>query len=253
MMDALEKDLQALRLKGMADNLRFRVEQAATHKIGRMDFLATLVEDELARRGRKDYQKRFAASDLKGHKTLETYDFLLQPAIGKEMIDRLATCEFIKNKDKLLLMGVSGVGKSHLCNGIGIRALEKGYTVYRYNSHDLVDSIFVHKKAGTYKIFLKKILGADLVILDEFAIRQYPEGGTDELFAILEKLDERVSIALTTNRDFRDWQAFFPDSTIASAFTDRMINNAIMIKVEKGISERQKNFERKNKPDGFTN
>ncbi len=44
----------------------------------------------------------------------------------------------------------------------------------------------------------------------------------------MEKLDESVSIAITTNRDFRDWQSFFADQTIASAFTDRIINNAVL-------------------------
>jgi DNA replication protein DnaC len=216
-----------------------------------IEFLACLVEDELARRNKRSYLKRLQVSGLKSHKTLENYDFSLQPAINKYLVDKLATCAFIEATDKIICMGVSGIGKSHIINGIGIRALEKGYTVYRYNSHDLVEDIFTYRKNNSYQAFLKKLLKADFFILDEFAIRRYPEGGTDELFALMEKLDEHVSIALTTNRDFRDWQIFFADNTIASAFTDRMINNATMIKVETGMSQRQKNFEIKNKPDAY--
>lgn len=248
MVDAIKKDLQSLRLKAMADNLQFRMDQAFNQSLSCVDFLSCLIEDELARRNKTNYQKRLLASELKAHKTLENYDFSLQPTVNKELINRLATCDFIDAKDKIIFMGISGIGKSHVINGIGIRALEKGYTVYRYNSHDLVETIFAHKKENTYKRFLKKLLKANFFVLDEFAIRSYPEGGTDELFALLEKLDETVSIAITTNRDFKDWQSFFADNTIASAFSDRIVNNAMMIKCEKGMSQRQNNFQNKNRP-----
>ncbi len=107
--------------------------------------------------------KRLLASELKAHKTLDNYEFHLQPAINKDLIDRLATCEFIAAKDKIIFMGISGSGKSHVLNGLGIKALEKGYTVYRYNSHELVDNIFVHKKENTYKAFIKKLTNADFL------------------------------------------------------------------------------------------
>ncbi len=155
-----------------------------------IEYIAGLVEDELARRSKKSYLKRLLASELKAHKTLENYDFSLQPTINKELIDRLSTCDFINAKDNIIFMGISGIGKSHIINGIGIRALEKGHVVYRYNSHELVDAIFAHRRENTYKSFLKKLVSADFFILDEFVIRKYPDGGTDELFALIEKLDE---------------------------------------------------------------
>jgi DNA replication protein DnaC len=248
MVDSIKKSLQSIRLRGMSDNLQFRLDQASNQNMSCIDFLSCLIEDELARRNRKSYEKRLLASSLQAHKTLENYDFSLQPTINKELIDRLATCDFIESKDKIIFMGISGIGKSHILNGIAIRALEKGYTVYQYNSHDLVDAIFEHKKENTYKQFLKKVLAADFFLLDEFVIRPYPEGGIDEIFALVEKLDETMSIGITSNRDFRDWQSYFSDNTIASAFTDRVINNAVLIKVEQGMSQRQKNFENKNRP-----
>jgi DNA replication protein DnaC len=204
------------------------------------------VEDEQIRRTRKSYEKRLKGSGLKPDKTLDNYIFSQQPEINRDLIYNLASCEFILRKEKIVAQGKPGLGKSHILNGIGICALEKGYTVYRYNVNDLVESLLEAKEKRTYNQFVKKILKAHFVILDEFAIRAFPPGGIDELFALLDKLDEAVSLAVITNRQFEEWAPFFADNTMASAFTDRMINNAYLIKVKDGVSQRQINFANKN-------
>lgn len=130
-----------------------------------------------------------------------------------------------------------------MVNGLGLKAIEKGYAVLRYNANDLAEQLLMAKKDKTYKDFLAKILKADLVIWDEFAIRPFPEGGLEELFALLEKLDETSALAFTSNRDFVDWRPFFADNTIASAFTDRAVNKSTIIKIV-GASYRIRNFDR---------
>ncbi len=245
-MEEIKKDLVSLRLKGVADNLEFRISQAEASGSSFIDFIRGVIEDEKVRRERKRYEKRLLASDLKPLKTLENYDFALQPTINRDLVMQLAKCDFIKKRDKIIAMGVSGIGKSHIINGIGLFAIEKGFIVLRYCSNELADKLLLARKEKTYNELISKITKADFVILDEFSMRPCCEGGMDELFALMEKLDESVSVAITSNRDFKDWNTYFSDNTIASAFTDRAINNAILIKVEAGTSERQKNFERKN-------
>ncbi len=87
------------------------------------------------------------------------------------------------------------------------------------------------KKDGGFQEIFSRILKADFVIWDEFAIRPFPNGGLEELFGLLQKLDENVAMAFTSNRDFSDWQPFFADHTIASAFIDRAVFKATIIKI----------------------
>lgn len=243
-MEQLRESLLSLRLKGFAHNLDNRIREALAAGLSYQEFLQLLVEDEKVRRQGNAFQLRLKASGLKPAKTLDNYKFHLQPSVDQKQISQIATCEFIKAKEKIILVGQSGVGKSHLVNGIGLKAIEKGYTVLRFNANDLASQLLQAQKDQSYHEFVARILKADFVIWDEFAIRPFPPGGLEELFALLEKIDESSALALTSNRDFVDWKPFFADNTIASAFTDRVVNKASIIKIV-GTSYRIRHFQEK--------
>ncbi len=242
-MEELKQCLLSLRLKGFAENLEQRVKEAINGGISYTEFLQMLAEDEKARRTTNAFQLRLRSSGLQPGKTLGNYKFSLQPSIDQKQINQFATCEFIKTKEKIILIGQSGVGKTHLANALGLKVIEKGYSVLRFNANDLAEQLLMAKREGGYQEMASKILKADFVIWDEFAIRPFPYGGLEELFALLQKLDETTAVAFTSNRDFSDWQPFFADNTIASAFIDRAVNKATIIKIV-GNSFRLRNSER---------
>jgi DNA replication protein DnaC len=230
-MEALKDRLRALRLKGFASNLENRIQQALAAHLSYEDFLALLTEDQEALKFTHAYQTRLRKSNLDARKTLDNYLYAKQPSVNPKQIAQLATCEFIKSKSKLVIIGISGVGKSHLCGGIGLRAIEKGYKVLQHNSNDLVDLLLQAQKKGTYNILVKDLCAVDLMILDEMCLIEYPPGGSILLLRLLEKLDEHTSVAFTSNRDLSDWVPFFPDEVVASAFVDRTVHQATIIKI----------------------
>jgi DNA replication protein DnaC len=249
MIETVKKALSALKLKGFADNLVFRNEQALKGNMSHIEFLHCLIEDEKIRRDSKAYLIRLKASGVNPSKTLDNFDFAFQPSIDKQQMLELARCEFIRKKGKLLFVGISGSGKSHCVAAIGLKAIEKGFHVLRFKSNKLVDELLKTKRAGTQDSFIKRIMKADFVIMDEFALRPYPEGGTAELQGLLDDLDEHAAVAITTNRDFIDWEPFFDDKTIASAFTDRAVHDGSIIRITGGRSYRTRNYERKELDD----
>jgi DNA replication protein DnaC len=230
-MEELKDRLKALRLRGFANNLEIRIQQALAAHLSYEDFLALLTEDQEALRFTQAYQKRLRQSNLDARKTLDNYIYSKQPSVNPKQIAQLATCDFIKNKSKLIVIGISGVGKTHICSGIGLRAIEKGYKVLRYNSNDLVDLLLQAQKKADYNTLTKEICAADLVILDEMCLIEYPPGGSIFLMRLLEKLDEHTSVAFTSNRELSDWVRFFPDDVVASAFVDRTIHQATIIRI----------------------
>ncbi len=244
MIDTVKETLYALKLKGIGDNLNFRVEQALKGNMSHVEFLHCVLEDEKIRRDRKAYLLRLKASEINPAKSVENFDFGFQPGIDKQQILNLCKCEFISSKGKILLIGIPGVGKSHCASAIGLKALEKGYNVFRIKAKKLVNELLQTKQAGTQDVYIKKLLKLDFLIIDEFALRQYPEGGSGELQGLLDELDEKVAVAITTNRDFIDWEPFFDDKTIASAFTDRAVHNGTIVRISGGVSYRTRNYER---------
>ncbi len=244
MIEQIKESLLLLKLKGFSDNLSFRLEQATKGKMNYLEFLQCLIEDEKIRRDKKAYFIRLKNSSLNPSKTLDNFDFTFQPSIDYKQISALTSCDFIREKGKLLFIGISGAGKSHLACSIGLAAIEKGFHVQKFKSNKLVDELLKTKHSGTQESFIKKILKNDFVIIDEFALRPYPEGGTAELQGLLDELDEHCAVAITSNRDFIDWEPFFDDKTIASAFTDRAVHDGSIIRISGGKSYRTKNYER---------
>jgi DNA replication protein DnaC len=230
-MEPLKNRLRALRLRGFANNLEIRIQQALAANLSYEDFLALLTEDQEALKFTQAYQSRLRRSNLDARKTLDNYLFTKQPSVNPKQIAQLATCDFIKTKCKLIVIGISGVGKSHLCAGIGLRAIEKGFRVLRYNSNDLADLLLQAQKKSSYPLLVKEICGADLVIVDEMCLTEYSPGGSILLMRLLEKLDEHVAVAFTSNRELSDWVRFFPDDVVASAFVDRTIHQATIIRI----------------------
>ncbi|MBV8194888.1 MAG: ATP-binding protein, partial [Candidatus Dormibacteraeota bacterium] len=61
--------------------------------------------------------------------TLDTYDFDFPKTIDRDLVARAATLEFVREKTNCVIVGPSGVGKTHLANAIGQLACLRGHRV----------------------------------------------------------------------------------------------------------------------------
>ena len=95
----LQSHLKALRLGGMLDTLQLRLDQAQQIKLGYLEFLAMLLEDEIARRAQRGLANRIAKAHFEEQKTLEDFDFDFNPKIPAQKIRDLATGRFIEVED----------------------------------------------------------------------------------------------------------------------------------------------------------
>lgn len=121
--------LKQLRLSGMTDSLAQRNREAIEHQMTYPEFLALLVQDEVARRDQKKYATRLRRAGFKSNKTLESFDLTTNPNLNRAYVQELATCGFIDEKVPVLIAGPCGTGKSHLAQAIGHCAVQKGVDV----------------------------------------------------------------------------------------------------------------------------
>jgi DNA replication protein DnaC len=123
----LARALRQLRLSGMADVLETRLVQAQSEKMAPLDFLSTLVADELVRRQDRAIERRVKLAGFRDRgKTLDAFDFDFNKKMDRRLVFELATARFVAERQDALFLGPPGTGKSHLAQAIGLCAIQQG-------------------------------------------------------------------------------------------------------------------------------
>lgn len=238
-MQTLLKHLREFKLAGMAFCLEERLSYAKTNKLSYQELLELLCEDEQSNRRDNNYKRRKNAAKLPAIKKLEDFDFNFQPSIDQKTINDLATCQFIKAKENIVLVGASGTGKTHLAIAFAIKALAKEFTVYFSTVADLLYNLHIAKADNSYLKKLRQLISYDLLILDELGFKQLPKYSTDDFFSIISKRYEYKSTIITTNKELSQWNDIFDEPVLTRAIVDRVMHHVSLFNI-KGKSYRMK-------------
>src|SRR5437016_5536768 len=138
----LQRALRQLRLSGMAAGPEPRLLQAQTDTLAPIDFLSTLVSDELLRRQDRLLDRRLKQAAFRdAGKTLDAFDFDFNKKMNRRLVFELATGRFVAQHEDGLFLGPPGTGKSHLAQAIGVAVIQHGYRVLYREAHALIDEL----------------------------------------------------------------------------------------------------------------
>jgi DNA replication protein DnaC len=195
------------------------------------------VLDRLARaRRERAAGRRVREAAFRELHTLESFDWSFNAkAINRRQIEQLVSCDFIRRRDNLLVIGQSGVGKSHIVQAIGHAACQLGFRVRYTTSASLIAQLHASLADGTLPSKLRRLQKLDLLIVDEFGFDRVERTDCPHAASLLYKaIDERHgkrSTALVSNVDFAKWNDYMQDAPISMAFTDRLIDRATVLKI----------------------
>jgi DNA replication protein DnaC len=221
----LEGSLRALRLSGMLDTLEVRLAQARSGELGHLEFLAMLCEDEIARRDTAAIDRRLKAAHFETTTDLADYDFGFNPKVPVAAIRDLATLRFVEVGESVILHGPVGVGKTMIAQALGHAACRRGYTVAFTKTSRLLADLAGGHADRTWANRLRRWARPDIVVLDDFAMRDFTAAQADDLYEIITERAGR-SLILTANRAATDWYPLFPNPVVAESILDRLVNSA---------------------------
>jgi DNA replication protein DnaC len=229
--------LTKLRLSGILQTLDTRSRQAIDGQWSYSEFLSRLLEDEVERRAQKQLAQRLRRSTANSTKTLETFDFAFNPAVNRQQLLQLASCDFIRQRRNVLICGPTGTGKTHLAQALVHEACRQGFDALFTSVAKLLQHINGGRADGTLERRLQAVLRPDLLVLDDFGLKSLQPPAPSDLYDIIDGRYEQGSIILTSNRAPTEWPDVFLDPLLASAGLDRLGDRAEVLVIT-GVSYR---------------
>lgn len=230
--DDLVPVLKKLRLSGVLQSLDLRNREATDDGLAHTEYLYRLLHDEVDRRESKQLSLRLRRAGFEALKSIEDFDFQFNPNVPKAKVLDLATCQFVERKANVVIIGKTGVGKSHLAQALGQRACRAGYSALYVAAHDLLTQLRASRADQTYDKKLARFAAPDLLIVDDLGLRPLSGDEPIDLYEIIRSRYERGAMVITSNRDTSEWYPLFGDALLASAAMDRLLHHAHVIDID---------------------
>lgn len=185
-------------------------------------FLCELMKMELFQRQETGQRRRIKRAGFPVMKTLDEFEFSRLEHVSEGYIQELAACDFIKNRQNIVMIGNPGAGKTHLSLGLGMKACYAGFNVKFYTAvnlaNELAEAVQFHRLSKLEKSLSK----VDLLIIDEVSYLTFNRHQSEMLFQVISERSERASIIVTTNLEFSSWTNLFENEIMVAALIDRI-------------------------------
>ena len=166
-IEQIKQMAKSLRLTLISEDLEMMLHEADEAKMSHREFLMHIFSLELKRRSIHRIKMGVMAAHFPMQRTLEGFDFSVQPSIEPAKVRDLAQCDWIAQGHNLLLQGPPGVGKTHLAIALGRAAIEKGYSTLFVTAAQLVNTLIKAQATGCLEDRLTALFKPKLLIIDE--------------------------------------------------------------------------------------
>lgn len=229
--------LKCLRLSGILESLPERNREAMDAKLSHTEFLALLIQDEVARREHKKFALRVRRAGFRAQKTLEEFDFAFNPNINQLLIKDLASGRYLDEKVAVLIAGPCGTGKSHIAQALGHEAVRHGHDVIFTSQRRLLAQLQAARATQTYERRFQTLARVPLLIIDDFGLKPIEPPQDDDFHELISERYERHATIVTSNLAFEEWGSAFANQLLAAATLDRLRHGAYCV-VLQGVSFR---------------
>jgi DNA replication protein DnaC len=226
MSSSLEQKLTALKLGRIKLVLDSWLEHAATQQLDYGEFLEQLLTEELLARQENQLRRRMQAAGFPYAATLEQFDFSIRPELKRAVILRYFDSSFVEKAGSLVLVGPSGLGKTHLAIALGTRMVQLGYSARFVTAQQVANAVLAAQTRLERERVVQPLIKCQLLIVDEFGYLPLEPAVGPILYEVIAGRYEHGATVVTSNKSLGGWgEVVGGDSALMMALLDRLLHH----------------------------
>ena len=145
---------------------------------------------------------------------------------------RLVTCQWVQDRQNVLITGPTGIGKTWLACALGHKACREGWTALYLRLPRFLQELPITKGDGRYGKLMTTLAKTDLVILDDWGLAPLSDENRRDLLELLDDRYDRRATVVTSQLPVDHWHEAIGEPTLADAILDRLVHNAYKITLQ---------------------
>ncbi len=238
-MDTNETRMKQLRLHGMSRAWQALVETRRHHELSLSEGLELLLQSEEENRDQNRFERLQKQAKFRYKASVEELNYDARRGLNKSQIADLATGNYIRNGESILITGATGCGKSFLASALGHKACAQGCNVLYFNAQKLFIKTKMSRIDGSVTKFFDTLSKCQLLILDDFGLTHLDKNQQLDFMEIVEDRHSGRATIVVSQLPVSKWYETIGEETIADAILDRLVHTSHRVEL-KGESLRKK-------------